>query len=75
MFTQSPFRINTDDLFILPVLSWEAAHCQLTPLFTYFLSNFLKLILNGRYERLAISFTDVSIDNQTGLSCLFFCKP
>ena len=75
MFTHSPFRINTDDLFTLPVLRWEAAHCQLTPLFTYVLSNFLKLILNGRYERLAISFTDVSIDKQTGLSCLFFCKP
>ena len=61
MFTHSPFRINTDDIFILPVLRWEAAHCQLTPLFTC-LKQFPQAYLNGRYERLAISFTDVSID-------------
>ena len=61
-FTHSPFRINTNDLLILPVLRCEVAHCQFSPLFTYILSNFLKLISNGRSERLAISFTDDGID-------------
>jgi len=56
------FPFNIDNLFILPVLRCEVAYFQLTPLFTYVLSNFLELILNGRSKRLAISFTDVGID-------------
>ena len=40
----------------------RGSFCQLTPLFTYVLSNFLELTLNGRSKRLAISFTDVGID-------------
>ena len=48
--TRIPFRINIDNLFILPVLGCEVAHCKLAPLLIP-LSNFLKLISHGRYER------------------------
>ena len=48
---------------MLPVLRGEVAYFQLKPLFlTYFLQNFLELILNGRSERLVISFTSVGSD-------------
>ena len=56
------FDHMTDENEELPVLRCEVAHCQLTPLFTYILSNFLKLISNGRSERLAIFFMDDGID-------------
>ena len=59
------------NVFILSVLRCEVVYFQLTPLFTYILSNFLELISNGRSESLAIS--DVESD-KTGLSCLFCCK-
>ena len=47
---------------MLFVLLGEVVYFQLTPLFTYILSNFLELTLNGRSKRLAMSFTDVGID-------------
>ena len=56
---------------MLPVLRCEVVYFQLTPLFTYIISNFLELISNGRSERLAISFTDVGSD-KTCLLVVYF---
>ena len=61
-----PSRLQTVQPVRFGVARCEVAYFQLTPLFTYVLSNFMELILHGRSDRLAIPLTDVGSD-----SCLF----